>query len=388
MKILPDRDRVRLVDFITRAVAARSGIGMEPALPMPPPIWHRWMAGDAVSLGDLAQAISIRLRVPHQVTHHLVEAALGRCDRGRLLAIAAAGESLARPSHQLAGPAVCWDWLQLGEAQRAGLVGSGDYVATPKLDGIRANVTIGGPACVSITTRAGRPLIGGWFPSLGLELYERFQDWPCMLDGELLSHDGTWASTVREISSGGDRLRFHIFDAVPLSEWQGNQVVGFQMRAVDRWAQLRERLPLCSEDLVAAVAREPVMGVGHAERLCDQYRAAGHEGVVLHHRFASYHPGSSRAWIKIKRWRSAEFYVTGITSTAKGVSLEIHGAADGRFIRSRVSTGIDATTRAAIAADLAGWSKALVEVRFQEVTAAGALRFPVFLRRRDLEDAL
>lgn len=100
----------------------------------------------------------------------------------------------------------------------------------------------------------------------------------------------------------------------------------------------------------------------------------GFEGVVLKDPDAEYTEGS-RSWAKVKPEATEDLRVVGYLDNG---SLVVNR----RGVKVTVGIGLPVAIRAAKAAMLGR----LIEVRFQEVTAAGSLRHPVFVRLRDDKD--
>ena len=98
---------------------------------------------------------------------------------------------------------------------------------------------------------------------------------------------------------------------------------------------------------------------------------AGFEGVVLKDPDAPYSEGS-RSWAKVKPEATEDLRVVDYLYNG---SLVVNR----RGVKVTVGIGLPVAIRAAKAAMLGR----LIELRFQEVTLAGSLRHPVFIRLRD-----
>lgn len=381
---LTDKQAAALVDLIMAGEQARCGIGQPPVLVCPPPVWWEWLAGRTVDLRDLATAIAIRLKASEALVRELLwRSGTNSGDRAVLLRVCAAGEWLLAPVDRPFAASLAYDLNALGEERGAALVNSGDYVATPKLDGVRCLAWLC-PAeshnCWELHTRDGRtiqhhqPIVDALREATG-------DMGPCVIDGELLATDGTWSSTIRALHGTGPRAIFHAFDLIP---WREIDTDHFRLSAEHRWTLLRTVLRERHADLVRGVERWSVRSLREGHLIHRGFRDAGHEGTVLHHRLAPYRPGPSRAWLKIKDWQSADLRVTGVyvTDTGSVRSLLVAGEHCGRQVSAAVSAGLTAIDRAN---GHHPWMAAKVEVRFQSITASGSLRSPVFMRRRDVE---
>lgn len=379
----PDLDHFAQV--VTDAVGWRAR-----RLPVPeskltmPSSWHLWLAGAEVSPALVALMLSRQYGVRLPVARAMLSAALdGGEPAGVLLAGRSADLGLG-PVPSTFGPALARPWQDLSSVYRAELVRGGSYVATPKLDGVRCQIVLLPGRREILSRQAER--IRHQDEMLDV-LAEYFRDVPCVLDGELLAHDGTWGSTISALH-GKAKARVHLFDLVPASEVTTGH---FCTTADERWRILDSYAPWSRSDLVAEVPRVPVETAAAAEAATDAFILNGYEGAVLHSSQAVYHPRLSKAWLKIKRWRSQEFTVVGCVAgqTETGAptfdAFDIVGRVDGREVHSRVGTGFTQAERGEIWRNQASWVGAQVEVRFGSVTDAGSLRWPVYLRRRDRE---
>ena len=229
-------------------------------------------------------------------------------------------------------PCLCRDWLEGDTAH---------MIAEAKVDGVRVVVEVG--ECVRAWTRNGNPVT---LP-VGAEL-----------DARLVGH------AVLDCELVGDTL--HVFD---LPGFGGS------------WRVRREalkhafsRIPKSADVALVPVLHDPELCDGYPEdtaTLLERATAAGFEGLVLKDPDAAYSEGQ-RAWAKVKPESTEDLRVVDVLANGslvvsrKGVSVT-------------VGIGLPRAVRAAAAAMLGR----LVEVRFQQVTAAGSLRHPVFVRVRD-----
>ncbi len=166
---------------------------------------------------------------------------------------------------------------------------------------------------------------------------------------------------------------------------------------LERKAALRALLPAASRVRFVEHTAED----GRA--FFEEVRRLGLEGVVGKRADSRYVPGRSRDWRKVRAERTGDFVVVGYTRAALGEEGGLHLAAwDGDVLRyaGRVGSGFEAgvleEARALLAPLLrpapacagapAGkrhvWVEPAVvcEVRYKEMTDAGLLRHPVFLR--------
>ncbi len=133
-------------------------------------------------------------------------------------------------------------------------------------------------------------------------------------------------------------------------------------------------------------------------------RELGLEGVIGKRAASPYRQGRSHDWVKVRTEKSGDFAIVGSTA-AKGSANDIGALAVAEYrsgklcYAGRVGTGLNQAQRAAIAAHLADAPDAealaddasvrwvqpslVCEVSYREITRAGRLRHPVFVRLRE-----
>ncbi|MEZ4501582.1 MAG: non-homologous end-joining DNA ligase [Dehalococcoidia bacterium] len=287
-----------------------------------------------------------------------------------------------------------------------------DWLFEPKLDGIRAIVTIVDGE-VSMRSRRGND-ITRQYPALVAAL-ARQPVASAVFDGEIVAFDDAGRPSFEALqqrmnlqndteirqSEAATPVVFYAFDLPYLD--------GFDLARVPLWVR-KETL----ERVLLPSAR--IQYLGHID---DDGEAAyagadkiGLEGVVAKRRDSTYEAGRrSRNWLKVKSRTSEEFVVGGF-SAGNGGRAGTFGAlvigqydADGGLVPSgRVGSGFDDRTLEALRARLEPLVRAdspfasppegpaditwvepqmAVEVTFAEWTSDGNLRAPVFVRVRD-----
>ena len=260
--------------------------------------------------------------------------------------------------------------------------------------------------------RRGRPLLRyrsgidatGAFPEIAADLAD-LPDGDVVLDGEVcvLGPDGRPAFQrlqQRFQARGADARRAAGQDPATLFAFDLLAVGGRDRRALpllERKAALRALLPPGSR--LRFVDHAPEDG----RAFFDEARRLGLEGVVGKRADSPYVAGRSRDWRKVRAERTGDFVVVGYTRAALGEEGGLHLASwDGGVLRyaGRVGSGFEAgvleEARALLgpllrsAPSCAGapagkrhvWVEPAVvcEVRYKEMTEAGLLRHPVFLR--------
>jgi ATP-dependent DNA ligase len=232
-------------------------------------------------------------------------------------------------------PCLCRDHLE-GD--------TGENVVEAKVDGVRCIVHVG--ETVQAFTRNGTPLV----LSIDTEQAARAIGHE-MLDGELV----------------GDTL--HVFD---LPAFGGSWRI--RRAALEHaYARIHGTFGIA----LVPVIHDPALDAGYPMDTNDAMRAAvkmGYEGIVLKDPEADYAAGS-RAWGKVKPEVTEDLRVVDCLPNG---SLVVKRAG----VRVIVGIGLPRAVRAAAVSMLGR----LIEVRFQEVTASGSLRHPVFVRIRDDKD--
>jgi bifunctional non-homologous end joining protein LigD len=285
-----------------------------------------------------------------------------------------------------------------------------EWAWEPKLDGYRA-IAFLEEGEVRIRSRRGQDLTPA-FPRLAAQLGGQQVD-RMILDGEIVALDESGKpsfqalqsrvqlKTAREISAaeGKTPAAFYCFDLLHFA--------GLSLRAAP-YSDRRRWLEQC-------LLPSPLVQLVHVSDigtdLLDASLASGFEGVIGKRRNSVYESGRrSGAWLKVKSTKSGDFLVGGYTA-GKGVRARLgallvgHRQPGGKLrYCSHVGSGFDEQTLADAMSRLAPlrtkdcpfaetpplpkpttWvePKLVAEVKFQDWTADGALRAPVFLRFRD-----
>lgn len=115
----------------------------------------------------------------------------------------------------------------------------------------------------------------------------------------------------------------------------------------------------------------------------------GAEGVVAKDITSRYHAGRSPAWLKYKKSDCSTFVVTGFdrgegSRSSTFGALTIAAKHKGQLLEvGRVGSGFSHQELQELRTRLDHGEVLLIDVSFMELTKAGRLRFPVFLRVRD-----
>jgi bifunctional non-homologous end joining protein LigD len=300
----------------------------------------------------------------------------------------------------------------------SGPPGGEEWVYEPKWDGIRI-VAFAAAGRVALFTRNGNDK-SRQFPEV-VEALQRLRERvgrDLVLDGELVGTAGGEAlrfeslQSRMHVTSRGEIPR--LAEARPASFQAFDLLVdGGEVLVHEPWTERRKAL-------------EALFGGGRVERLqlsevsdslqtmLDRAHAGGWEGVIAKRRDAPYTPGKrSRAWLKVKLENRQELVVGGWTEPRNarehiGSLLLGYHDADGRLVYAgHTGTGFSREMLRELHRRLSRlerktppfseepptnqpphWvtPRVVVEVRFNEWTAAGKLRQPVFVGIRDDKD--
>lgn len=256
-----------------------------------------------------------------------------------------------------------------------------------KLDGIRC-IAIKEGACVTLYSRKGHVI--STMKSVEAALLRSNMDF--VLDGELMGkswNDSQAAvfSTVNLVDSSA--TFYNVFDAMTPSEWKAKQTKsGYE----ERRAYVNEVVRSICHTQIRSVGGKMVKS---EVALLEFYKEAlmlGHEGIMIKDPRAHYSFKRSKAIIKMKpheTWESAVIGwehgdATGKWANGLGAFL-IRIKEDGAV--TKVGGGYTDEMREQFMADGPdSYTGRIMEVKGQELTPDGSIRFPVFVRWRSPED--
>ncbi|HEY3779643.1 MAG TPA: non-homologous end-joining DNA ligase [Fimbriimonadaceae bacterium] len=285
-----------------------------------------------------------------------------------------------------------------------------DWVFEPKLDGIRVLIFIEGDE-VKLMSRNNLDL-SSQFPAIRENLKEQFTR-GMVLDGEIVAFENgrpSFNSMLKRLHLKDAAMLNQMDSSIPcilyvfdLLHFEGVDLRGRQLN--DRRRYLEQQL--LPTDLIQLISQVPEEGI----MLYTAVIKNGLEGVVAKRANSVYEQGKrSNAWLKLKHTLSSEFVVGGY-SKGEGNRNDSFGALlvgkyeDGKLVyKGNVGTGFNETNLPLIkdvmdalkvkenpfSAKLPLTSpvtwiepKLVAEVKFHEMTPAGIMRAPVFLRLRD-----
>lgn len=231
---------------------------------------------------------------------------------------------------------------------------SDEHVVEAKVDGIRCVVQITGNEVLA-WTRNGRDIelsVDTVIDCIDLLNHNRHLGETLVLDCELVA-DRLWLLDL-PLLEGTYRVRRTALEAL---FWQIRE---------DRYRCVR----------IVPVLHDPELDAGYPEdidRLLNMAMRERFEGIVLKHPDAPYQQGA-RAWFKVKPVHTIDLTVKA--AKANGSLIVEH---EGR----EVTIGIGLSQAIREKAKSGAMLGTTIEIRFQEETAGGSLRHPVFVRERE-----
>lgn len=252
-----------------------------------------------------------------------------------------------------------------------------DIVVEPKLDGIRC-FSIVEDGHVKMYARSGK-LITNFEDTIAPELLKMGDG---CYDGELMGQD--FISLMRQayrkddVDSTGTYLS--LFDYVPLEEWK---IRKSEMTCTHRFEKL---LGLFESNNVNLERVKPIKRVttiadyAEIKRLHDTFVQEGYEGAMVKMGEAPYKFGRGWEVMKLKAFHDVDLPIlqllegTGKNSGKLGsVVVSYNG------VNVQVGSGFSDELREDIWTDKESFIDRIIEIRYQEVTPDGSLRFPTFV---------
>lgn len=256
----------------------------------------------------------------------------------------------------------------------------GRWIIEPKLDGLRM-VVLDGRAY----TRNGRQIetVGHILRELGGDVA---RNW--VLDGEVMgaSDFDESSGSIRRKSTGENRdIYYNVFDAVPAHRWAARQTDVLGVRK-------RELAELVIQSRSVRMVPWEVLGTNPStEELFarrDALIAEGFEGAMLKNLDAPYEFKRGDNLLKLKDFKSVECRVVDLyegkgkhRGRLGGIVVETDEVGP-RGVQSRCGSGFSDQMRDEL------WRRRpvvvgrVVECQYQNLTADGCLRFPVFVKFR------
>jgi len=257
------------------------------------------------------------------------------------------------------------------------LAGREKIAVEPKLDGIRCFAIVEeGEA--KLFARSGK-LISNFDSTIG-KILSKMK--PGCYDGELMGQSFTdimrQAYRKEDVDTSGTYLV--LFDYLPLEEWKSGETA---LSCDERREVLLDNLSDDSVDLERVQPVERLIVEASYEeikKIHDDYVAEGFEGAMIKYLEEPYRLGRGYEVMKMKEFHDVDLPIKSLEEgTGKhagklgSVTVSFNG------VDVRVGSGFSDDLREKIWQDRESFIGRTVEVRYQEVTPDGSLRFPTFV---------
>ena len=257
------------------------------------------------------------------------------------------------------------------------LKGLTEVAVEPKLDGIRCFSIVTG-SNVQMFARSGK-LITNFESTLAPQLIKLGDG---CYDGELMGDDFTslMRQAYRKTEVDTSKTYLALFDYLPLDEWLNRKAV---MSCSDRYEELLDRLAFKHVDLtlLQPVERSTVPPSYESIKEChDEYVQQGYEGAMIKYPHSPYKFGRGWEVMKFKAFHDVDLPIKDFEEgTGKHQGKLGAIVVDYKGVTVKVGSGFSDDLREHIWNDQASFAGRIVEIRYQEVTPDGSLRFPTFV---------
>ena len=225
------------------------------------------------------------------------------------------------------------------------------------------------------------------FPTIEQGLLEAFPNQSLVLDGEIMSDDFQSMQKSAFASKRGTTVgdvRFHVFDCLRIEEWNA---LKFKDTKAERYARL-EAMSLFFTQNIIIVRQDLVYTLDEVLKAEQAYLLQGYEGAMTCPDIPYYLGKSSNKLLKWKTMVSEDCEITGFyegkddTRNKGRLGGFVLKQEDGQ--ECECGTGFSDEDREYIWNNQSEFLGRLVEVKYQEKSNHGIMRFPVFIRYRNL----
>ena len=256
------------------------------------------------------------------------------------------------------------------------LKGKDEVAVEPKLDGIRCFAIVENGDAL-LYARSGK-LITNFDDTIGAEL--SLLPSGCY-DGEIMGEDfvALMRQAYRKENVITEGTYLALFDFLPLEEWKSREAV----------TSCRERFVTLCTNLQSAGALEHVCHVmryitsanyADIKQWHDEFVEKGYEGAMIKDLDAPYKFGRGPEVMKLKAFHDADLKIKRLLEgTGKHSGKLGSVVVDYNGVEVQVGSGFSDELRETIWDDPEAFLGRIIEVRYQEVTPDGSLRFPTFV---------
>ena len=262
------------------------------------------------------------------------------------------------------------------------IISAGVFVS-PKLDGYRCLAIIDNGE-VNLYSRNGSEFNN--FPSIKESLAKSFVGMSLVLDGEIMSDDfqamQKTAFADKRGTSVGD-VKYHVFDYLTLDEWMSST---FLLEKSKRLVYLKDRTKKFGPEVIA-VPQELTWELGRVLELEVEYMNQGFEGAMVLPNIPYYRGRSANRLMKFKTMLTQDCNIVSLYEGERGSRLE--GMMGGfkviqeNGVECDCGSGFSDEDRQFMWDNHELFRNRIAEIKYQELSKDGVMRFPVFLRFRD-----
>lgn len=255
--------------------------------------------------------------------------------------------------------------------------------ASPKFDGYRCLAVIN-QGKVTLYSRAGTEFLN--FPSIAESLERSFPTASLVLDGEIMSDDfqsmQKSAFANKRGTTVGD-VKYFVFGYIPYSEWNTKS---FNMKTSQRLQELTD-LKSSFEENIVLVNQRFITSADDAYKFEAECMEQGYEGAMLLPDIPYYLGKKSNKLLKLKTMQSQDCRIVGLYEGEAGSRNDgVMGGVDliqENGVACRCGSGFTDSDREYMWNNKAEFIGKIAEIKYQELTEDGVMRFPVFLRWRN-----
>lgn len=249
----------------------------------------------------------------------------------------------------------------------------------PKLDGIRCFAIIKNGRA-TLYARSGK-VLPNFGSTIGVELSGLPQG---CYDGEVMGEDFTqlMRQAYRKENINLDNTYLSLFDYLPIEEWETKKCF---TSCNDRYEQLVENVSRGNKKYLRVVDRDIISAdVDSINAKHAQYASEGYEGAMVKDLSAVYKFGRGYEVMKLKVFNDVDLPIERCvegTGRLEGMLGAIEVVYHGTIVQ--VGSGFSDADRKKIWADRDSFVGRVAEIRYQEITPDGSLRFPTFVNFRN-----
>lgn len=226
------------------------------------------------------------------------------------------------------------------------------------------------------------------FPMIRAELARLWPEGEVLLDGEIMSDDfqsmqkSAFANKRKTVVGA---IYYNVFDTIPPDEWAA---VEFSTWYNARYRTLTEMFRTRQSEMVRLVEHTLVFTIEEVRKLQAQYEGEGFEGAMVNPTNMEYYLG--RRTNSVMKFKSMLTWDCEITGFHEG-NGRLAGTLGKMSVRQEngnlcdVGTGLSDEDREYIWKNQDLVRGRIAEIKYQELTPDGIMRFPVFMRFRNWE---